>query len=132
MNEPTIEMTEPARIPGRFASRLNDIRPLKVCDVTSFSRAIQPLLSAVNAAMEANFAPAAVLDLVTEHTDALIKAVSIASGITEEDLRNGDLADLVDVIAAVTVANQRLTQSLQRELKEALARANSTGGASKH
>lgn len=132
MNEFTLEMTEPVRIPGRFADRVKAMKPLKVGDLPSFSRAIQPLLGAINSVTESGVSASTVLSLVTEHTDALVTAVSIASGISEDELREADLADMVDVMSAVIIANHKLTESLQRELKASLARANSTGGASKH
>lgn len=132
MNESTLEMTEPAAIPGRFADRLKAMKPMKVGDLPSFSRAIQPLLGAINSATESGFSAATVLSLVIEHTDAMVTAVAIASGISEDELREADLADLVDIMAAVMVANQKLADSLGRELKVSLALANSTGGASKH
>lgn len=132
MNESTLEMTEPTAIPGRFADRVKAMKPLKVGDLPSFWRAIQPLLGALNNATETGFSAATVLSLVTEHTDTMVTAVAIASGISEDELREADLADMVDVMSAVMVANQKFTDSLQRQLKVSLARANSTRGASKH
>lgn len=131
MNESTLEMTEPAAIPGRFADRLKRIKPLSLANLPAFYRIVQPLLASINSASERGSLDL-IADIIEEHGRALITAASIGSGIPEQDLHEADLADLVEVLGAIMVANQKLNATLDKKLRSKLAQANSTGGARKH
>lgn len=122
---------QPAPRPGRFTDRLKRIKPLSAANLPAFYRVVQPLLASINSASEQG-ALDTIADLLGEHTGGLVTAASIGSGIPEQELREGDLADLVEVLSAVMVANQNLNATLDKKLRSKLAQVNSTGGARKH
>ena len=122
---------QPAALQGRFTDRLKDIKPLSEANLLPFYRVVQPLLASINSASERGSLEA-IADLLEEHGRGLITAASIGSGIPEQELYEADLADMVEVLSAIVVANQKLNATLEQKVRSQLARLNSTGGARKH
>lgn len=122
---------QPAALQGRFADRLKRIKPLSEANALPFYRAVQPLLASVNTASDRG-ALETITDILGEHANELITVASIGSGIPEKDLHEADLADLVEVLGAIMVANQSVNAKLEKKLRSKLAQVNSTGGARKH
>ncbi len=131
MHGQTPTTLQPAAKPGRFTERLKRIKPLSMANLPAFYRIVQPLLASINGASQRGSLDL-IADILEEHGRALITAASIGSGIPEQDLYEADLADLVEVLTAIMVANQNLNANLDRKLRSKLAQVNSTGGARKH
>lgn len=114
-----LDVIEPKAHPAAFAGRIEHIRPIRVGKLPAFSRAIQPILPALTAAFGGGrLDAAAIVAMIGEHGDAFFDALSIASEIPRQELEDGDIADLLEVVAKVMAANRdfltgRLIQALR-------------------
>lgn len=102
-----LEVIEPAAMSVQFGDRRRKIRPLRIGQLPAFAESIGPLGGSVSASiLSDHLSLEVILALLAEGGDSFITAVSIASGITEAELGDGDAADLLEVAAAVFATNR--------------------------
>lgn len=108
-----LDFIDPTPLERTINGKTIQIKPLKVGKIPAFARAITPLSGALQKIEE--FSPADLIELLGTHGESIIKAVSIASGVTEADLNEADPAELIGLIAPIIKVNAdffRLRQTL--------------------
>jgi hypothetical protein len=122
MSDGGMGMIEPAGTAVTFAGREVTITPLNVGRMPAFARAVKPVGQVLEqvAAGELTLDLPGMLDIMAEHGDAVIAAVSIASRIPEAELREGELDELVGLASAALKVN---ADFFARRLMPALAAA---------
>lgn len=127
-----LDLIDPPGEPVTLGGKTYTVGPLTIGQLPAFARAIKPVSGAIEEALRsgAGFSADLVLDLIAEHGDTVIEAVSIATGIAADEVRKGNAADLLSVVPAVLKANRdfllgRLTPGL-RAAMTAAAGAGST------
>lgn len=102
-----LDVIAPAFVPVDFAGRLVHVTPLKVGQLPAFARAIKPLGAQIEqiAAGRAALDVAGLLDLVAEHGEAIVQAVSIGTGIKVDELNNSTPDVLVELAVVVLKVN---------------------------
>jgi hypothetical protein len=115
----------------KFAGREVVIKPLTVGKLPAFSRAIKPILGAVEhiESIE-SITPSELLDLMAEHGENVVKCISIATGIAEAEINESDPVTLLTLVRPIIKANAdffRLRQVLSLALGQKLGSAASPG-----
>lgn len=99
------EVIAPLPTPAALGPKKFMITPLKVGQLPEFARTVKGL----NIAPLMDFAETQdfgqIIDLIASDGDRIIKACSIASGISEAEIRNSDMADMVSIVMAVYQVN---------------------------
>lgn len=98
-----LDVIEPAPTVVKFNGREVRLFPLTVGKLPAFARAIRPFADKIQAIE--SFGPADVLDLIAEHGENLLEAVSIASGIKRDEIDDADPATLLSLIAPIIKVN---------------------------
>lgn len=131
-----LDVIDPAGTPVEFGGKTIMVKPLKVGQLPAFARAIKPLTGT----LEAMATGAAVLNvgafvgLVDEHSEALVQAVSIATGIPVDQINEATLDQLLVLIVGVVKVNAdffkgRLTPAILAAVNQALPQSAPTPGA---
>lgn len=104
------------------------VGPLKIGQLPAFARAIKPVSAHIEQAITSGrgFQVEMLLDLIAEHGESVIEAVSVATGIPGAELREGDAAELLALIPAVLRTNKdfligRLTPAVRAAVRATLA-----------
>lgn len=98
-----MDIIDPAGGIVQFGGRDVTIRPLKVGQLPAFARAIKPLAGMFDKLD--SITTADLLDLIADHGDNIVKAVSIASGISEKELQESDPVQLIALVAPIIKVN---------------------------
>lgn len=116
------EAIEPELTPVSFRGRELQLRPLTIGQLPAFARALRNVLPSI---MSDD------LDLMTlmaEHGEVIIEAVSIATGLSTDELARSPIDDFVVLAnAAVKVNSDFFVQFAAPMLKEALAPPSGDG-----
>lgn len=121
-----LDVIKPAATVVEFDERLVHITPLKVGQLPAFARAIKPLGGAIEqiATGRAALDLAALIGMVAEHGEAVVEAVSIATGIKADELNEATPDQLIELAVAVLKVNAdffkgRLTPAILAAVKTA-------------
>lgn len=120
MSDKDFEVIDPPSTEIEFNGRKVTIGPLKVGKLPAFARAIKPVAGAFESWK--SITPGHILDLIAEHGESVIEAVSIASGVPQEELSEADTVALVSLITPIVKANAdffRLRLLLGAAMKQA-------------
>jgi hypothetical protein len=116
-----------------FGGTLHKITPLRVGQLPAFARAIKPVTSSIEAIVtgKSEFDASALIDIVAEHGESVIEAVSIASRIPAETINDSTLDELIALAVAVMRINAdffkgRLTPAMLAAMKDKAAGAGLT------
>jgi hypothetical protein len=94
---------DPAPTLVRWNGRDVRLVPLTVGKLPAFARAIRPFADRIEKIE--SFGAAEVLDLIADHGENLLEAVSIATGIKRGEIDDADPAALLSLIAPVIKVN---------------------------
>lgn len=107
-----------------FAGELRKITPLRVGQLPAFARAIKPVSGSIEAIVSgaAEFDLNAILDLIAEHGEHVIEAVSIASGLPKKQIEDATPDELIKLAVVALRVNAdffkgRLTPALLTAIK---------------
>jgi hypothetical protein len=122
------DVIEPAATAATFAGKPLDIKPLKVGQLPAFARAIKPISSAVEDIATGRRVPSmeTIMALIGDHGESVIAAVSIASGISVDELNDATPDQLIEVAMAALKVNAdffkgRLTPAILAAVKSSVA-----------
>lgn len=121
MSDKDFEVIEPPSTEVEFNGRKVTIGPLKVGKLPAFARAVKPIAGAFESWN--SITPGVILDLIAEHGENVIEAVSIASGVPQDELAEADTVALVSLITPIIKANAdffRLRLLLGAAMKQAV------------
>jgi len=114
------DVIEPPASAATFGGRQLTVAPLKVGQLPAFARAIKPISGAVEAIATGRAALTlpAMLDMIADHGEAIIDAVSIASGVPVAELAEATPDQLIELAAVCMEVNadffaRRLTPALR-------------------
>lgn len=99
-----MDVLDPPGITARFQGRVIEIKPMPVGKLPAFSRAFRPLLPMID--KFESFSQMDLMELMADHGENLIEAVSIASGISKAELNAAQPVDLIALLAPVLQVNQ--------------------------
>lgn len=115
-----LDVIEPVATYVPFGGRQIQVVPLKVGQLPAFARAIKPIGGAIEsiATGQGKLDLATFLDLVADHGDAVIEAVSIGSGVSSEELREATPDQLIELAVGILRINSdflrgRLTPAIR-------------------
>lgn len=130
-----LDILEPAPTEVPWRGRTLRVTPLTVGQLPAFARAIRPASGAAEAFLDGrqSLTMAGALDLIAEHGEALILAVSIASGVAREELESSTPDQLIGLAAAVIRVNadffgRRLTPALRAAVPNPPAQSDPGAG----
>ena len=98
----------PRPVAVAYRGKTYDLRPLTVGATPEIVRLARPVVDALllgESADEAGFV-GTLMDLIGMHGEAIFRAVSLASGVAEDDLRAGELDEFVALLLAVWRLNR--------------------------
>lgn len=95
---------EPAARRVLALGREIEVSPLRVGQLPKFAATVRPLSGAMMGLLD-SFGPEQFLDLLADHGDAIIDAVSIGARVPRTDLEDADPADLLALALAVVKVN---------------------------
>lgn len=128
-----LEVLAPAEVKVQAGGRAFTVRPLTVGQLPAFTRALRPMLPAVQKALagDGSVDPAAIADLIADHGDALIDAVAIAVGVKRAAVEALDPLAFVELAAPVIKVNadffaRRLHPAVMQAAQAMTAGAGST------
>lgn len=98
-----LEVLDPTPTAVQFRGREVVIKPLKVGKLPAFARAVKPLASAFERID--GLTAADMLELIADHGDSIVTAISIASGIDKAELEDSDPVELLAIVTPVVRAN---------------------------
>src|SRR5690606_10056452 len=104
MTAEDLDVIDPPGITARFQGRVIEIKPMPVGKLPAFSRAFRPLLPMID--KFESFSQMDLMELMADHGENLIEAVSIASGISKAELNAAQPVDLIALLAPVLQVNQ--------------------------
>lgn len=119
---------EPVATATEFGGKLLEVKPLKVGQLPAFARAIKPISGVIEDIATGRRAPSleTIMDMIAEHGDSVIAAVSIASGLSVDQLNEATPDQLIEVAMVVFKVNAdffkgRLTPAILAAAKQAVA-----------
>lgn len=122
------DLIDPAATSATFNGRELQIRPLTVGQLPGFARAIKPISGAIEAIASGKAAPDlfTILAMVAEHGEAVVDAVSIATGVARDELMAATPDQLIELAVAAVKVNAdffkgRLTPAILAAVKKAAA-----------
>ena len=103
-----LAVIQPASRPVDFRGKQYPLGPLTMGQLPAFARTIRPLSDVLGqfADGERHLTAAAVIDLMADHGEQIIEAVSIATRIPRAELEAGDVGDLLHLVPAVLSVNR--------------------------
>lgn len=101
MNDNELEKLIPKSIELTVGGEQLTITPIKVKELSSFTRAISPMMDTFNEAGRDEL----ISKLIFNHTYSLIKATAIAARKTEDFVNQLDIDELVDLVTAIIEVN---------------------------
>lgn len=123
-----LDVITPAATQATFNGVALNIAPLKVGQLPAFARAIQPISGAIEAIATGQAVPdlATIMAMIGDHGEAVVQAVSIASGVSVEDLNNATADQLIELAVVALKVNAdffkgRLTPAILAAVKQAAA-----------
>lgn len=108
MHEDGLEVIEPQAVQVAFNGRGLALLPLKVRQIPSFARAARPVSGAIESLLNGKSGGIGVeqaLTLLADYGEAIIEAVSIASGVARDELEESTPDQLIALAAAVIRVN---------------------------
>lgn len=128
-----LEVIEPIATTVTFNGRELTISPLKVGQIPAFARHIKPISSQLIAAMSGKVDAAAIMDMLADSGEDVIEAVSIASGVPGDELRDTTPDALINLAVSVIKVNAdffkgRLTPAILAAAKAVAPGAAPGGG----
>lgn len=113
----------------RAGGEIIRVSPIKVKELTLFMRAVQPMLDMINEMDRDNL----IAMLLVQHTDSLIKSVSIGIRKREDFVNDLDIDELIDLATAVIEVNtdffiQRVLPKVTQGIERLGSRMNYLGG----
>lgn len=102
-----LNVIAPAATAATFNGREIQIRPLKVGQLPAFARAIKPLGGSIEgiATGAQVLGVATILAMVADHGEAVVEAVSIATGVPAAELNDSTPDQLAELIVLVLKVN---------------------------
>ncbi len=123
-----LNVIEPATTSATFNGREIQIRPLTVGKLPGFARAIKPISGSIEAIASGAAVPDlfTILAMVAEHGEAVVDAVSIATGVEREELMRATPDQLIELAVVAIRVNAdffkgRLTPAILAAVKKATA-----------
>lgn len=94
------------------------VKALKVGQIPAFARAVRPLTAQVEALIIGGLSAGAVLELLEQHTDKVVEALSAATGAPAASLQDSTIEQMGELLLAVLAANKdflrgRLTAAIR-------------------
>lgn len=121
-----LDVIEPLATHVAFRGKSLQIAPLKVGQLPAFARAIKPLGAPIEAIAtgRASFDLVGLLDMIADHGDSVVQAVSIGARVSEDELREATPDELVELAVAILRINAdffkgRLTPAILAAVKAA-------------
>jgi hypothetical protein len=112
----------------KFGGRDVAIRPLKVGQLPPFARAIKPVLPFVaHAFTEGGLSAAFVVEVIAEHGEQVIEAVSVASGVPAAEISDADPEDFLPLVTTVLNVNKDFFVRLLSKARQAAAESPASG-----
>lgn len=118
-----LDVIQPAATSASFNGRAITIEPLKVGQLPAFARAVKPISGAIGTLIGGGGMDAiALMDMIGEHGESVVQAVSIATGVPVEELNSATPDQLVDLAAVAMKVNAdffkgRLTPAILAAVK---------------
>jgi len=103
MESDDLDTIDPPGNEVEFAGRKITIKPLTVGKLPAFARTIRPIAGAIDRL--GSITPVEIVGLIADHGETIIKAISIASGIDEQELQDADPVTLMTLINPIVKAN---------------------------
>lgn len=100
-----VDMIEPTGTPVEFEGQTLYIKPLTVGKIPAFARVVKPMAADLAKIMAAGSDPAAWLDLIADHGENLVGAVSIAAEIPVEQINAATPDQLVGLVIKTLEVN---------------------------
>jgi hypothetical protein len=97
-----LDSIEPVARTVRFGGADIQVRPLTVGQLPAFARAIKPAFGALGS----DFSPNQIVDLLADHGDSIITAISVATGINPELIRAASLDEMLALVLEVIQVNR--------------------------
>lgn len=126
------DVIDPTATLASFKGAQIQIRPLTVGQLPGFARAIKPISGAIEAIATGQAAPDlfTILAMVAEHGEAIVDAVSIATGVDKAELMAATPDELIELaITAVKVNADFFKGRLTPAILAAVNKAVPTPGA---
>lgn len=117
-----LDVIAPPTTAVSFGGEQYQVGPLRVGQIPAFARAIRPMLGTIISAFgdDASVSVDSIMDAIADHGEHFIEAVSIASGIPVEKLRDSDAAEFLAIVPVVLRVNRDF---LRGRLSPAIAAA---------
>lgn len=123
-----LSVIEPLADEVIFAGKKRKITPIKVGQLPRFTRAFKGI-GMQHVQGLANGDPAMMFDLIAEHGDNVIEAVTVASCIDRKEVEGAELDELVMLAAVVMRVNANFfVHRLLPAIRQAAAQAKATSG----
>lgn len=117
-----LDVIEPAAVETAFGGRAVALRPLTVGQLPAFARALRPMMGVLQRLDLDALDAAAVIDLLADHGEHLLQALSVATGISRAELDRADPASVIGLVAPVIKVNADFFgRSLRQVRPQALA-----------
>lgn len=128
-----LEVIAPLATFVTFQGRQLQVAPLKVGQLPAFARAIKPISGTIEALASGRAALdlPTILTAIADHGDAVIEAVAIGSGVSQDELREATPDQLIELAIGVVRINAdffkgRLTPAILAAMKAATPGAGPT------
>lgn len=117
-----LDVIAPPTTAVSFRGAQYQVGPLRVGQIPAFARAIRPMLGTIIGSFGDDSAVSvdSIMDAIADHGEQFIEAVSIASGIPVEQLREADAAEFLALVPIVLRVNRDF---LKGRLSPAIAAA---------
>jgi hypothetical protein len=128
------DVIAPEPTAANFNGKAIEIRPLKVGQLPGFARAIKPIGGAIEAMATGRAALdfAGILAIVADHGEAVVDAVSIATGVPKAELNDATPDQLIELVVVVLKVNAdffkgRLTPAILAAVNRVVPATESPG-----
>lgn len=96
------DVIAPPTSTAKFKGRDITIAPLKVGQIPTFARAIKPIGASIGSA---SLDAASIMALVADFGENIVEAVSIASGVSKDELNDSTADELIELASIVLKVN---------------------------
>lgn len=82
------------------------VKPLKVGQLPSFTRAVRPLVEKISAALDGGINAEAIVSLIESDFDQVVEVLHAATGASAEAIREATISQALELVLAVISANK--------------------------
>lgn len=102
-----LDVIKAADTSATFNGRQLQIQPLKVGQLPAFARSIKPVSGTMQSILSGagGVSMASIMDLIAEHGDSIVQAVSIGSGVSVDELNDATPDQLIELAVVVMKVN---------------------------